>query len=1022
MQNPTDRSLPDYENPACLQFNRLPQRTLNSSYENEYDAIHSVPSPYTRFLNGSWDFHLFPSVQDLPSSPEDESILSVVWDKMPVPGVWETNGFGKANYTNINYPIPLDPPFVPDDNPVGLYRRSFMIPETWAGRTVTLHFEGVTSAFYVYLNGQKAGFSKGAHLGAEFPVTDMVHPGKNEIYVQVHKHSDATYLEDQDMWRLNGIFRDVYLTALPQIHIRDITTDAQLINGYQDGCLDVTAQIANSTRFDCVENLYVRWSLRDRSNVLETSDSRCVTLDAHRSTDLSCRFRVSNVKPWSAESPYLYTLFVSLYQKSELMEIQVVQIGFRTVENQNGVLLVNGVPVKLKGVNRHEFHPDSGYAVSMEDMVRDLFQMKRHNINTVRTSHYTDDRRWLDLCDRYGLYVIDETDLETHGDQGTGFALSSDPDWTAAYVDRAERMVRRDRNHPSILFWSLGNESGYGSNHDQMARMVRSLDSTRLLHYEQAREAAVVDVPSCMYPTVERLEMQGKRTDDPRPFFMCEYAHAMGNGPGNLKEYWETIYRYPRLCGGCVWEWADHGIRTETGFAYGGDFLDLPNDGNFCIDGLNDPDRNPHTGLLELKKALEPVSAVLENPAEGLLQLTNRYDFLYLDKVADGNYTVLHDGRVYASGSFSLPAGFAPHTTRAVELPYRIPGHGENILEIRLTTSQDFPWADHGFELAVMQFPISREEKKPSLPDNPGISFRTKTAGRLLRLDAGDFSCAFDLAGGELVSYTANNTELLSDSLRFCGYRAPTDNDGRRNVSGIVVQWKEAGLDKLQRRVESVAWESVSPYCVKVCTRAVYGAYSVPPVLRVGIDYTVYANGVIRVDTSYAPLRKLPYLPRLGLYFAMPGNYDRCSWYGRGPHESYPDKKDSAPIRIYQGTVAGQDEYYIKPQENGAKADCRWAAVTDHSGCGLLLRMTDAPFSFSVHDYKDEDLIAASHHEEIRRRSESWIHIDYRMGGLGSNSCGPEPLEKYRLYLEKEEHFSFLLEPCQPEVRSFLRR
>ncbi len=583
----------DWQNPKLLSRGREPSHASLLAYEDIPSALtrERGASPYFRLLNGEWQFRYQPSIMEVPDHFYSTSYEDSDWEALPVPSNWQMHGYGKPNYTNVNYPYPVDPPFVPQENPVGLYRHAFNLPKSWQGRQTFLMFEGVDSAFYVWVNGQMVGYSQGSHLPSEFNVTSFVQEGLNSISVQVFQWSDGSYLEDQDMWRMSGIFRDVYLYSTPGIHLRDVHIRPELDPAYTDAVLNIKTWLKNYTAIaspghSVVVHLYDPQGHLVLSEILASVPQ----MGNKEEIILEGQYPISAPDQWSAEEPLLYTLLVELKDEhGSTLEIESFPVGFRKVEVIKGVFHFNGKPVKLQGVNRHDTHPDLGHAVSLESMVNDICLMKQHNINTVRASHYPNDPRWLDLCDRYGLYVVDEADLETHGFTVTGHwaQLSRDPDWKEAYVERVSRMLERDKNHPSIFMWSLGNESGFGPNHVAMAAWIRQADPTRLIHYEGAYDGPlgewvkgadpeylehradapggpVVDVVSVMYPTVDRLIAEGEQSDNSRPFFMCEYAHAMGNGPGNLKEYWETIRAYPRLMGGCVWEWVDHSIRMYT--------------------------------------------------------------------------------------------------------------------------------------------------------------------------------------------------------------------------------------------------------------------------------------------------------------------------------------------------------------------------------------------------------------------------------------------------------------------------
>ncbi|MBE3584400.1 MAG: DUF4981 domain-containing protein [Limnochordaceae bacterium] len=1206
---PQPAELPrDWENLQVLQRNREPAHVLLIPYPDTVSAQWGErgASPFFRLLNGEWEFCYAASPAAAPAGFEQPEYCagSTPWDRIPVPSNWQMLGYGRPHYTNVNYPFPVDPPFVPDQNPTGCYRRWFILNDDEADeRRVFLVFEGVDSAFHVWVNGHLVGYSQGSHLRSEFDITPHVHPGRNLLAVRVYQWSDGSYLEDQDMWRLSGIFRDVYLVATPAVHVRDLRLRTTWDAAYRNATLEICTYLRNygthpmedlrleATLLDAAGRVVGEWRLSADEIQLLPGQEQVVQASP----------QIEQPLPWTAETPNLYTLLITVLRKAatlcstavaepganqdRVVEVVRSSVGFRQVEIKDGRLLLNGVPIKLKGVNRHETHPDLGHAVSFESMVQDILSMKRHNINAVRTSHYPDDPRWLDLCDRYGLYVIDEADLEAHGFAavGNGSQLTQDPAWQPAFVDRAVRMVERDKNHPSVIIWSLGNESGYGPNHDAMATWIRQADPTRPIHYEGAGPAPVVDIVSVMYPTVQRLEEEGKRSDDPRPFFMCEYAHAMGNGPGNLKEYWETIYRYPRLVGGCVWEWVDHGIRqhglpaqsgtgiarvsgagtaralaaieasdeagigpgvtARTGrgvavatgvgvagqpqaevasspewFAYGGDFGDQPNDGNFCIDGLNFPDRIPHTGLIEYKKIIEPVQAELvrvcpETTAASAssndhprlqaivatIKLRNRYDFLRLSHLA-GYWSLQRDGEILTDGRLEMPevepqgeaevevrcevgaaqAGLRPIVSGPIpgvraDVPPTILSplslgdsmdEGEYFLNVSFRLARATPWAAAGHEVAWAQLPLPiaapaestastsatvpthSSETRPlaetqtsaakaagpsvlvpvsgiavagvaglARPDRGSYLHTCGQGGRLI-VTGDDFRLVFNLQMGELVDWEWQGLELLghdSDASVLADggqspapapglgprphfWRAPTDNDLPHQV-----EWRRAGLDRLQARVEQVDWENLGGSAVRVRAMASWGARSLAPVFRTVMVYTIRPCGEVDLETEVTPRREgLPHLPRIGLQLKLAAGLDRFTWFGRGPHESYPDRKESARVGVYSGSVDEQHVPYIRPQENGNKSDVRWASLTNQRGTGLFVAaVPPALLNVSVHHYTDEDLMAARHTFDLVHRPEVTLHIDAAVGGLGSASCGPGPLPRYQLQPER---------------------
>ncbi|MFH2068077.1 MAG: glycoside hydrolase family 2 TIM barrel-domain containing protein [Candidatus Omnitrophota bacterium] len=1009
------RPVSDWENPRILHQNRRQPHASLIPFADEESALkgNRSLSPHFYLLNGLWDFKYCKSPVEVPEK----------WETIPVPSHWQMHGYGRPHYSNSNYPFPIDPPYVPDENPVGIYRRTFTLPASWKGRRIFLNFEGVDSAFYVSVNGKSAGFSKGSRLPAEFDITGFLHQEKNLLAVQVFQWSDGSYLEDQDMWRLSGIFRDVYLLAVPELNLTDVAVRTELDVNYVNATLRVSFKLHNHGLL-AVQGFIVTSRLIDPSG--ETVFKKEVNVPGFCKsgvdTVVTLKEQVKNPFKWNAEKPHLYTFLAGLSDPSgKVLEMKAVKVGFRKVEVTDRQLFVNGVSVKLKGVNRHEFHPDFGRAVPLSLMEQDVRLMKQNNINTVRTSHYTNDTRWLDLCDHYGIYVIDEADLETHG---FGYIAPDIPArvplWKEAFVDRAVRMVERDKNHPSIIIWSLGNEAGYGPNHDAMAKAIRKLDPTRPIHYERAETAAVVDIVSVMYPEVESLKEEGEKKYEPRPFFMCEYAHAMGNGPGNLKEYWEAIWKHPRLIGGCIWEWIDLGIRQFTAggkewFAYGGDFGDKPNDGNFCIDGLVFPDRQPHSGLIEYKQVISPVSVEPVDLSAGKISITNRYDFISLEHL-EGAWQILEDDKVIAEGNLphlDIPAKRKKILKLFDSLPAGKPG-AEYRLNCRFFFKNDTAWAEKGHEVGTYQFTLPVSVPAGPLVKTAGMP-KTKVTenGRQLSIFGKDFSIVFDRATGQIADWEYLGKPLVLEGPKLQLWRAPTDNDVH-----IAKKWRESGLDRLQHRLTEFNVVKRDNF-VQVKTSFVLAASSLHPVCTVVYQYTVYGSADVLIETCFTPTGELPYLPRLGLEVVLPDSYNRFSWYGRGPHENYVDRKESALVGLYSGSVRDQYVPYLKPQENGNKTDVRWAAVLDKKGKGLLA-VGRPVLEVSVHHFTVEDLTNTAHEYQLKPCRKTILHLDYRQGGLGSNSCGPEPMIKYRLMPEKAT-FTMRLRPFSKEKQDLMQ-
>lgn len=1009
--------LPDWQNPDVLQIGRAKNRTTLIPYKSEKQAekMQRALSPFYTSLNGCWDFYY----ADDGVCPEDffSPDYSVNdWDTLDVPGNWQMSGYGIPQYTNVNYPIPLDPPYVPDENPIGLYRRQFKLPGDLKGQKVFLNFDGVNSCFYVYVNGEEVGFSKVSHMPSEFDITDFVQPGDNLIAVKVFKWSDGTYLEDQDFWRLSGIFRDVYLLTVPESHVFDVRCISALENGYRDGCLRVEADIL------CPEGCAVEIKLYDGKTLIESKKQAAAE-------NVCACFQVKDVKKWNAEEPNLYFVHVLLIRENRILEVQRVRMGFRSIEIKDQQLFVNGVSIKLKGVNRHDTHSQLGHVTPMETLLRDVILMKQMNVNCVRTSHYPNDPRLLDLCDEYGLYVIDETDLECHGamsgkwdngDETNVFDFSNSPEWEKAYIDRAERMVMRDRNHASVIWWSLGNESYIGVNHLKMYDRIMELDGSRPIHYEGDRDNhQATDMVSVMYPSVYTVIEEGKK-DDSMPYFMCEYGHAMGLGPGSFEEYWDAIYASKRLIGGCVWEWVDHGMEvlTEDGeryYAYGGDFGDTPNDGNFCVDALNYPDRTPHTGLLSLKHALRPVRFTLND--DGSVSIKNTLGFVSLDRF-NCLFRVLVDGESVESGKIDL-SGIPAGCEKTIGGFYQTPARGEAILEFAVTEAMDTKWCEAGHEVVREQLILKAQPDIEVLPAAEMRPLRIDEDDMYLCVSGDDFEVWFDAKNGEMVSWVASGNELIESALRANFFRARTDNDIR-----VAKQWAAFQLDKpLQRRLVSLKVETLFAGCIRVIVKHKQSPCSHRPLIETSTMYTIFGNGDIRVETEYTPLTdKLPPLPKIGMQMVLPAAYDRLIWYGRGIGESYPDIKMHAPIGLYERMVDDTHEPYVRPQENGAHADTRAFAVLDNLGMGIMVINEKAQgdgLSFTAHDYTDASLHAATHTPELACAEATVVSIDYAQGGIGSNICGPEPMEQYKLYLKEPATFAFVMRPYNRQNLDF---
>ena len=1005
----------DWQNPRMLQRDREAPAAYLIPYQSAQAALAGIKgeSAFYRLLNGNWKFRYCESWAEVPEGFSGRDADVSGWDEIRVPMSWQMAGYDVPQYTNVNYPIPVDPPYVPADNPAGLYVREFACPAGWKGRQLYLHFEGVSSCFYLWVNGHPAGYSQGSHLPSCFDITPFVTAGPNRLAVEVLKWCDGTYLEDQDFYRLSGIFRDVYLTARNRRHLKDIFIHTDLDADYRDGQVRAELTFGTPPETEIRADLYAPDGRLLAGQLLPGSQETC-----------TCSFDIPDVKKWTAETPTLYTLLITCGQ-----EVIPVRLGVRKIEiAPNGALLLNGTAIKIKGVNRHDSHPDLGYYTPVAHMKADLMQMKRHNINAVRTSHYPNTPEFLSLCDQYGFYVVDETDLETHGIHvKSETALTDDPSWKDAYLDRVQRMVERDKNHSCVIMWSMGNESYMGHNHIAMAEWTKGRDPSRPVHYEGAdkgylengRDHHCVDVVSRMYPPLQWCADYCEKRQDPRPLFLCEYSHAMGVGPGDLKEYWELIYRYPQFIGGCVWEWCDHSVRQrdENGrefFVYGGYFGETPNDANFCCDGLNFPDRIAHTGLKEYKQVIAPVQAEAADPLEGVIRLFNRYDFLDLSGLAL-MWKVTRDGETVTQGRVeTLDA--APHTGCEIRLPYSLPAddNAEYYLNLSFVQKRDTPWEPAGYEVGSSQMRLPVEYRPPI---RPAAGFPPVAIGRkgLRWVLAGEnFRYVFSAADGSFESLRLGGVEMLARGTKLSIWRAPADNDRQ-----IQSQWRDARMDRSFTRIYESSVEPGPAGSAVIALTCAHGGKSVEPVLRASIRCTVLGNGEIQVETTADVRKNLIHLPRFGFEFALPEGCESIEYFGMGPHENYADMCRSARMGHYRSTVDAQYVPYIMPQETGNHTRVRWAAVYDNGGRGMLFKAEDS-FSFSALHCTAEDLDAASLTRDLTRRPETIVHIDYRQTGIGSNSCGPALNPAYA-FDEKHFTFRFAFRPVLVETMDLAR-
>jgi beta-galactosidase len=1016
-------SAPDWENPQLLGIDRLaPHATLvvcpdvkTAGTIGWVDNANRIKSPWYRSLNGQWKYHYAKTpAQRVPGFFEPQ-FDDARWPSIPVPSNVEMEGHGVPIYVNIKYPwLTADPPRIPADNPyntVSAYRRTFRVPDDWQGRQVLLTFDGVNSFFYVWLNGQRVGMSKDSRTPAEFNVTKFVKPGDNLLAVEVFRWCDGSYLEDQDFWRMSGIFRDVYLWSPAEVHLADVEVRADLDAQYRDAKLTLTAKVHNFRSQPARAQLEtILWDPAGQ-RVCQLGAPQ-VEMGGAQDAEIHFTAPVAAVRKWSAEDPALYQLLLSLTDETgKVFEVVPVKVGFRKVEIRDGQLLVNGRAVLLKGVNRHEHDPDRGQAITVDSMRRDIVLMKRHNINAVRTCHYPNQPAWYDLCDRYGIYLIDEANVESHGMGYDARSLAKDPAWLPAHLDRTQRMVERDKNHPSVIIWSLGNEAGDGPNFEATSRWVKQRDPSRPVHYERAELRGHTDIVCPMYPPPQRLADYASQPQT-RPMILCEYAHAMGNSTGDVWSYWRLIYEHKYLQGAFVWDWVDQGIRQPQDpnrqgrllkvkpgqkffWAYGGDFgpADIPSDDNFCCNGLVSPDRQPHPGLLEIKHIYQNVHCRLVAPEKREVEIRNWFDFTNLKDLAEGTWRLMADDVPLQEGK--LPElDLAPRASLRLAVPVRAfqPEPGVRyFLELSFKLRRDTRWAKAGHELAWDQFelPDAKPGPKLALADTPKVE---QGAERVV-VRAEDLTATFDKRGGTLASLTFNGVELVERPLRPDFWRAPTDNDrGRKNEKSQGI-WRHATDDA---RLETFSVETNAARHAAVVRASV----RLPRVdSQWTTTYTVYGSGDVVVDAAFAPSKskKLPTLPRLGMQMALPAGLENVAWYGPGPQETYADRRD-ARVSVYRSTVDRQFfRDYSEPGESGNKFDARWIALTGDRGVGLLAVGLPRLSANALH-YTTDDLQSAKHAWELKRRPFVTLNLDLaQMGVGGDDSWGAWPHKEFQI-------------------------
>ena len=1042
----------DWQNQNVIGINKESAHCTMMPYSDTKKALacKRVKSENYMSLNGTWKFKWSrqPSMRPIDFYRPEFDISQ--WEEIGVPSNWQLKGYGIPIYANSLYPFKAYPPYVMKTqdtnftsyklkNPVGSYRREFKVPKTWEDRKIFIHFAGVKSAFYLWVNGKKVGYSQGSMTPAEFDVTPYLNNGKNVLAVEVYRWSDGSYLECQDFWRLSGIYRDVYLYSTPRVHIQDFFVRAELDSNYNNGILKIHPKIRI---FDgvSIENIKIEAELYDDQEqaVLKSPLSRPLpefAIDFENLNEYEIRSKtheyyyvsiepkfgilerkIPSPKKWTAETPNLYTLVLSLKDEQDnLIEAASCKVGFRKIEIRDGQFWVNGKSIKLTGVNRHDHDPDHGRHVPLERMIEDIKLMKKHNINTVRTAHYPNHPDWYDLCDKYGLYVIDEANLETHGIVGY---LANDPTWHNAFLERAISMVERDKNHPSIVMWSLGNEAGCGPNHAAMAGWIHDYDPTRPVHYEAAHGEKIdepwVDVVSRMYTPVQALIPEFADSEDPRPFFMCEYAHAMGNSVGNLKEYWETIYSHKKLIGGCIWDWVDQGIRMknehgEEFFAYGGDFKDFPNEKNFVMNGIVFSDRKIPPKLLEVKKVYQKIKIEAQDLSKGEVRITNRFGFLNLDQF-DVHWKIEKDGIVVQKNKIA-PINLLPGNSTILKIPYNLNNWetgNEYFLRVSFHLKKDALWAKQGYEVAWQQLKLpSNPKQKPSFSVDKSSNLIIHDSDNSLTFSDPNFEAKFEKNSGLLVHLNYSGQDIIYNKLgpALNAYRAPTDNDMNLYADwDIFDRWKEAGLDNMDNKLIDFYHEKIDEHTAQLFTKIKYSANNESGFYHM-VHYKVHSDGIIHLKNRIVPYGELPQLPKLGIQCQLPETFENLQWFGRGPHENYPDRKESADVGLWHSTVEEQFVPYPKPQETGNKEDVRKLWLTNDSGQGIQI-VSDSVFAMTVLPFTAQEITAADHPTDLEPTDKTVLCLDYRQQGLGNSSCGPVCLDKYLLIPAQKQQYA----------------
>ncbi|MCA0932506.1 DUF4981 domain-containing protein [Lutimonas saemankumensis] len=1016
---------PVIENPAVVEINKLPPRATFFAYESTELASGNDPGASKNYqsLNGIWKFSWVRTPEDRPVDFFKEDFDVSDWNDIKVPANWELEGYGIPIYTNIPYPFSFDkkpsPPDIPDGyNPVGSYKRNFEIPASWDKKQITIHLGAVKSAFYIWVNGEKVGYSQGSKLPAEFDLTPYVKSGQNSIALEVYRWSDGSYLEDQDFWRFSGIERDVYLYATPKVHIQDFTILADLDNQFVNGIFEIDLKVANVNADKFKGNLNVELSKEGKSVF---KSSKPIVFDKNKQLKESLSGSIANVLHWTAETPNLYSLSIELSDhKGNTLEAISRKVGFRNIKIEGGQVLINGQPILIKGVNRHEHDHITGHVISRESMLEDIRIFKAHNINAVRTCHYPNDPYWYELCDQYGIYVYDEANIESHGiGYNLNETLGNNPDWLEAHMQRTERMVIRDKNHPSIIAWSLGNEAGNGYNFYQTYLRAKELDPTRFVHYERALEEWNTDVIGHMYASYDHLEKYAKDDSKKRPFIPCEYAHAMGNSLGGFKEYWDLFEKYDKLQGGFIWDYQDQGLLTEKDgrefFAYGGDFgpEGTPSDHNFLNNGLIQADKSLNPHILEAKKIMQNVKFYKEGLKINEVKVKNWYFFRDLSNYKI-DWTLVENGKAIERGTIS-DLDIEPQQSGIVGIPFKaqINDSKEYFINFSVKLIEEEPLIAAGFEIAKAQFPLNSGKVKVVEPAVTSGELKLSETGALISVSNDKFSIAFNKTSGTIHTFEFEGETIISKGAQVNFWRAPVDNDYGAKTPVHYREWFAQGKEP-----QAISHE------IKKSKKQIEIRFSQEMLEGDAIfnqTYTVLSNGAVKIENDLNAVKgksnisvggfKGKYkknehanIYKFGNEFVLPQGFTQTDWYGRGPDESYIDRKNSTDIGLYSSEVKDLFTMYARPQENGNRTDIRWVELSNADGLSVRFFGPEL-LNFSASHFKIEDLDSGkdktttqAHGRLLNPRDEVYLNIDGYTSGVGCvNSWGALPRKEYML-------------------------